>query len=338
LLFSFMPAALGARPQSCAGLSYCFGGAKLEKPEATTFTLTLKEGTQLFVYRWAQPKAKASVQIVHGLAEHAARYGRLAEALNAAGYAVYASDLRGHGRTVRNPDELGLLADCDGWRTCLNDLWSVNRRIAQEQPGMPIFVLGHSMGSSLALQMMCERGDSLAGVVLSAASGKPTAVATVGRMIARIERLRLGRRGKSRLVQSLTFDSFNQRFEPARTRFDWLSRDPAEVDKYVADPLCGFQAPVQLWIDLLDGWTRAASPESWRQIPKRLPIYVISGTHDPVSAGTRQVRPMLEEWRAAGLNVQHRFYPEARHELFNETNRDEVTSDLVGWLEKALNG
>lgn len=272
------------------------------------------------------------------MAEHARRYARLAEALNAAGYAVYACDLRGHGRTARTAEGLGFLAERDGWRKCLDDLWDLNRRIAQEQSGLPVFVLGHSMGSSLVSQMMCERGDSLAGVVLSAAGGKPTSVAVIGRIITRLERLRLGPRGKSKLVQSLTFDSFNKRFEPARTRFDWLSRDPAEVDKYVADPLCGFQASVQLWIDLLEGWIKTVSPRGWRTIPKRLPIYLISGMHDPVSAGTRQLRPLVEEWRAAGLNVTSKFYPEARHELINEINRDEVTRDLIDWLEKTLGG
>jgi alpha-beta hydrolase superfamily lysophospholipase len=300
--------------------------------------IAAKDGAQIFVYRWVPAAAKAAVQIVHGLAEHAGRYGRLAATLNAAGYAVYASDLRGHGKTAVQAEDLGLLAERGGWRKSLDDLWRVNRRIAQEKPGVPVFLLGHSMGSTLAMQFISEHGDEFAGAALSGASGKPTALAAVGRLITRAERLRLGRRGKSRLAQSLSFDAFNKRFEPARTSFDWLSRDPVEVDKYVADPLCGFPATVQLWIDLLDGWKRAASAESYRRIPIKLPIYFISGTHDPVSAGTRALGPLVDEWRAAGLKVKHRFYPEARHEIFNETNRDEVTRDVVEWMEEILNG
>jgi alpha-beta hydrolase superfamily lysophospholipase len=276
------------------------------------------------------------VQVVHGLAEHAARYNRLAEALNNAGYAVYAGDLRGHGRTARTRDELGFFAERRGWRECLDDVWSVTARIVQENPGLPIVVLGHSMGSSLVLQMMGERGHELAGAVLSAAGGKPTALGHMGRLITRLERLRVGPRGRSKLVQSLTFDSFNKRFEPARTRFEWLSRDAAEVDKYVADPLCGFSASVQLWIDMLDGWINCVSQKHRSLIPKQLPMYFISGTHDPVSAGTKQLRPLVDEWRAAGLNVENKFYPEARHELLNEVNRDEVTRDLLEWLEKTI--
>lgn len=308
----------------------------LENTQTGNFIISAEDGARIFVHCWLPAAPKAAVQIVHGLAEHAGRYRRLAEALNAAGYAVYAGDLRGHGRTATDPGELGLLAERGGWRKCLDDLWRVNRRMAQDHPGVPVFLAGHSMGSTLAMQFISEHGEAIAGAALSGASGKPTALASAGRLITRLERLRLGRRGRSKLVQSLSFDAFNKRFEPARTRFDWLSRDPAEVDKYVADPLCGFPASVQLWIDLLDGWTRAASAESYRRIPKNLPIYFISGTHDPVSAGTLMLELLLKEWRAAGLNVEHRFYPEARHELFNETNREEVTRGLVEWLENAV--
>ena len=205
------------------------------------------------------------VQIAHGLAEHAARYARLAEALTAAGYAVYANDHRGHGRTVKSADDLGFFAERHGWRKCVDDLWQLNRHIAATHPGLPIVLLGHSMGSTLAEQFMGDpdRGNALAGVVLSGANGKPTSLAKIGGAITWAERLRLGARGKSKLVQSLTFDAFNKNFAPARTPFDWLSRDPAEVNKYVADPLCGFSATVQLWLDSAErmdsGFPRGAS-------------------------------------------------------------------------------
>lgn len=302
----------------------------------STFTLATADGTDLFVYRWlpaGQPRAV--VQIAHGLAEHAGRYARLAEALTGAGYAVYANDHRGHGRTAKSADELGWFAEDDGWQKCVDDLWQVNRHIAATHPSLPIVVLGHSMGSTLAEQLMGDHGDALAGVVLSGANGKPTALAKVGGVITRAERVRLGPRGRSKLVQSLTFDAFNKKFAPARTVFDWLSRDAAEVDKYVADPLCGFPATVQLWIDLLEGWNAVSQPAHRESVPKALPLYVIAGGRDPVSGNTRQLGPWLAEYKAAGVaNLTHRFYPDARHELFNETNRDEVTRELIEWLGK----
>jgi alpha-beta hydrolase superfamily lysophospholipase len=174
-------------------------------------------------------------------------------------------------------------------------------------------------------------------VVLSGANGKPTTLAKIGVAITRAERTRLGARGKSKLVQSLTFDAFNKKFAPARTAFDWLSRDPAEVDKYVADPLCGFPATVQLWIDLLQGWAAVSRAAHRNRVPKQLPLYLIAGGRDPVSGNTRQLGPWMADYHAAGLlNLAHKFYPEARHELFNETNRDEVTADLIIWLDKVI--
>jgi alpha-beta hydrolase superfamily lysophospholipase len=308
--------------------------------QTSTFTLTTPDAVDLFVYCWlpAEPP-KAAVQIVHGLAEHAARYARLAGALNAAGYAVYANDHRGHGRTVKSAGDLGFFVERDRWRKCVDDLWQLNRHIAVTHPGLPIVLLGHSMGSTLAEQFMGDpdRGNALAGVVLSGANGKPTALAKIGRAITWAERARLGARGKSKLVQSLTFDAFNKNFAPARTAFDWLSRDPAEVDKYVADPLCGFSATVQLWLDLLEGWAAVSRAAHRNRVPKALPIYLIAGGRDPVSGNTRQLEPWMEEYRAAGhVNLAHKFYPEARHELFNEINRDEVTADLIGWLNQVV--
>lgn len=306
--------------------------------QASTFTLDVTDGQSLFVYRWMpEAPARATIQIVHGLAEHAARYARLAEALTGAGYAVYAHDWRGHGRTARTPAELGYFADFDGWGKCLDDAWMVNRRMAADQPGLPIFLIGHSMGSLLAQHFIEQHGGALAGCVLSASDGKPPAIAGVGRLIARFERLRLGKHGISGLINAMAFGAFNKPFGPARTEFDWLSRDAAEVDKYVADPLCGFPSTVQLWIDLLDVLPTIADPAAQARIPKHLPIYVIAGSRDPVSRNTAGLQQLLGAYKAAGLDrVQHRFYDGARHELFNETNRDEVTGDLLAWLGRVV--
>ena len=302
--------------------------------QRASFTLAAVDGVALFVHGWRpEAAARGVVQIVHGMAEHGGRYARLAGALSAAGYAVYAGDLRGHGRTARMPEELGFFAARDGWGKCLDDIWQVNRRIAADHPGAPIILLGHSMGSFLAQHLIGVQGDSLAGVVLSGTSGKPSALAMAGRLVARLERSRLGRRSRSALLQSLAFDGFNKPFAPARTPFDWLSRDTAEVDKYIADPLCGFPVAIQLWIDVLDGLGAATSARHQALIPKRLPIYVISGSRDPVGGNARSVAQLLAAYSRAGLDrVSHRFYADARHELFNETNRDEVTRDLIAWL------
>jgi len=170
--------------------------------QASTFTLAAPDGVSLFVYRWLpEASPKAIVQIAHGLAEHAERYARAAEELSRAGYAVYANDHRGHGRTARTPAELGLFAERDGWTKCIEDLCVLNRRIASEHPGLPIVLLGHSLGSFMTQYFISEHGETLAAAVLSGSNGKPPPIAAVGLLLARLERLRLGQRGHSPLMQ-----------------------------------------------------------------------------------------------------------------------------------------
>jgi alpha-beta hydrolase superfamily lysophospholipase len=295
------------------------------------FTLRADDGESLLARRWLPAgRPRAIVQIAHGLAEHSARYGRLAAALNAKGYGAYAADLRGHGPNAPAAD-LGHFADEGGWGKVVGDLWTLNRLIAAEQPGTPIVLLGHSLGSFLGRGFLAEHSDALIGVALSGSSGKPPAIATLGRLIARAERLRLGKRGKSQLIFQMWFGDFNKPFRPARTAFDWLSRDEKEVDAYVADPLCGFPFTTQLAIDVLDALPRVTDPESLAAIRKDLPIYVFSGERDPVGAN---IQGLIADLKAAGFTkLTTRIYPGARHETLNETNREEVTRDLIAWLD-----
>lgn len=307
---------------------------------ADTFTFTADDGKALVVHRF-QPdpdvRARAIVHIAHGMAEHGARYARAAEALTRRGYIVHADDHRGHGKTAASPDELGFIAEHGGFHRVVEDLSRLIAHAKQQHPGLPVVLLGHSMGSFYTQLFLIEHGHEIAGAVLSGTSGKPTPIATAGRLVARIERARLGPRGRSALLNKLSFDAFNKPFRPNRTAFDWLSRDPAEVDKYIADPLCGFICTTSLWVDLLDALAEIAAPKRQRQIPKNLPIYVIAGAEDPVGARTKSIDQLLHAYRRAGLqNVQHRYYPGARHEILNETNRDEVVTDLVAWLDRHI--
>jgi alpha-beta hydrolase superfamily lysophospholipase len=298
----------------------------------STFTLETPDGVSLFTYRWLPDVLpKGVVQIAHGLAEHAGRYARLAEALSNRGYAVYAHDHRGHGRTAKSAADLGFFAEHDGWNKCVGDLWRLNREISARHPDLAIVLFGHSMGSFLVQQLISEHGERFAGAVLSASNGKPPILATLARQLARLERLRVGSRGRSALMHAILFATFNRPFRPARTPFDWLSRDPAEVDKYVADPLCGFGSTAQLYIDLLAALGEIATPARRARIPKQLPIYIFNGSRDPVATNIGQ---LLDAYRASGLeNVTYRTYRDGRHESLNEINRDEVTRDLMTWLD-----
>ena len=298
--------------------------------QASTFAI-VRDGAAIFVRRWAPDgPPRGVVQVAHGLAEHSARYERFATALVSAGYAVYASDHRGHGPACA-PADLGYFADSDGWRKCLDDLWAVNRRIAADFPRVPIIFMGHSLGSIMGQQFIAEHGGDLSGAILSGTSGTPPAILPLGRLLARFERWRLGPRGHSALLQKMLFEEFNKPFKPARTSFDWLSRDPAEVDKYIADPLCGFPFTVQLAIDMLDAIGPIAAKATVARVPKSLPIYIVSGARDPVGG---QLQGLIKAYRDAGLaRLATRIYPDARHETLNEINRDEVTADLIGWLK-----
>jgi alpha-beta hydrolase superfamily lysophospholipase len=290
-----------------------------------------RDGGAIRVLHWAPHGApRAAVQVAHGLAEHSDRYERLGTALADAGYAVYAADLRGHGPSCA-PADLGFFAPSEGWRRCLDDLWTVNRRIARDLPGLPIMFMGHSLGSIMGQQFIAERGADLAGAVLSGTSGPPPPILPFGRLLARFERWRLGPRGHSAILRKMLFDDFNKPFKPARTQFDWLSRDPAEVDKYIADPLCGFPFTTQLAIDLLDALGPIAGASMIARVPKDLPIFVFSGSRDPVG---QNLQGLIDAYRAAGLRkVTVRLYPDGRHEMLNETNRDEVVKDLIAWLK-----
>ncbi|MEZ4406582.1 MAG: alpha/beta hydrolase [Polyangiales bacterium] len=304
----------------------------------TTFTLPASDGTEVFARRWSPDDGvapRAVMQVSHGMAEHGARYAPLAEAATARGIVVYASDHRGHGQTIGPTNPRGHFADRDGWRLCLDDLNRVGDRATQEHPGLPRVLFAHSMGSFMAQQLLFERGDQFAAVLLSgSSSGVSNPLAPIGRLVARVERKRLGARTPSPLLTKLSFGTFNKPFEPARTDFDWLSRDPAEVDKYIADPLCGFDVSTQLWVDLLDALPGLAKKENLARIPKATPLYVVSGSEDPVHTRMRGLKLLLRAYEDAGLrDVTWKVWSNARHEVLNETNRAEVIAHALDWVE-----
>ncbi|MDD0972803.1 alpha/beta hydrolase [Pseudomonas fontis] len=299
------------------------------------FWLPASNHCSLYVYQWLpSTPIKAVVLLAHGMAEHAGRYQRLGQALAQAGYALYAHDQRGHGRTAEL-GTLGLFAAHDGWTSVVNDLALLSQHIGQQHPGAPLFLMGHSMGSYIAQAYLLHHSASLQGAILSGSNFQPPALYRAACLIARAESWRQGPLGHSALIEWLSFGSFNKAFKPNRTAFDWLSRDPQEVDKYVADPLCGFRCSNRLWIDLLMGLEQISQPKHLAQIDPNLPILVMGGECDPVSTGKR-LKDLAGALHLAGnQHVQLTLYPQARHELLNETNRDDVTADLIDWLEQA---
>ena len=305
--------------------------------QSTTTTVTASDGIPLHTHRWLpEGPPKAVVQVAHGMAEHAARYERLAQALTEAGYAVYAGDHRGHGQTASAADH-GYFADRDGWATVVEDVRAVTRFAQDEHPGLPVFLLGHSMGSFLARAYVIEDSRDLAGLVLSGTAGDPGLLGKVGAGVAATEARVRGRRHVSALLDKLTFGQYNAAFKPNRTDFDWLSRDDAEVDSYVADPLCGNTFTSGFFADLLGGLAGINDRRRVAHVRRDLPILLVAGDKDPVGDNGKGVRAVREQYASVGVaDVTCTLYPGARHEIFNETNRDEVTADVIAWLDAHL--
>lgn len=289
------------------------------------------------LYWCSQASAKGVLHIAHGMAEHAARYQHVAERLTGAGWHVYAGDHRGHGRSVRSDDDLGWFAEVDGWNLVVDDLRRMIETEKSAHPDLPLVVLGHSMGSLVVRRYLQQHSHDVAAAVLSAPFGERNFLFHLGRFIARGESLRQGKRGRSALINGLSFADFNKPFAPNRTEFDWLSRDEKEVDKYVADPACGFFCTNQLWLDLLAGLGETLQPGVITQYRHDLPVLVLCGSRDPVGKNGTHAKALTEAMKQAGLTrVTLKIYADARHECFNESNRDEVLADLLKWCEAIL--
>ena len=275
------------------------------------------------------------VQILHGLAEHIGRYDRFAHTCNERGYAVFGHNHRGHGEQSGN-GLLGHFADEDGWYKVIGDAGAVHADIRRQYPAMPYLLFGHSMGSYIAQSFVMRKRPGIDALVLSGSTWPNKQEVTLGRWLARLMKAFRGSRTRSRLFDEMIFKKYNSRFAPNRTAFDWLSRDDTEVDRYVDDPLCGSRSTYGLWFALFTALLEISAADAIAGVPKTLPVLITGGERDPVG-GKRALSRLAAEYEASGHEqLTLRLYDNGRHELLNETNRREVTEDLLAWMDTAL--
>ena len=282
------------------------------------FSFTSSDGLEVACARWdSRGPLQGVIQIAHGMGEHSGRYSETIDALNAAGLTVYANDHRGHGRTAADAEHLGDFGK-GGFDLLVEDMVQLSRIAKEEIPNRPFILFGHSMGSFAAQQYVLDRSAEIDGLILSG-SGALDGLA----------------RAASSAPSGKSF--FNARFEPARTPFDWLSRDTAVVDAFANDPLCFAELKPASFASFLAAAERLSDPLQLGRIREDLPVYIFSGSEDPVGEQLEGVHQLIHRYEDAGLyDVSHDFYEGGRHEMLNETNREEVRARLLTWIGPIL--
>lgn len=309
----------------------------MHTPE-TFYIPSTAEGKKLHTLVWDAASPRAVLQLVHGMAEHIGRYDEFARWMAERGVAVVGASHLGHGLSVGEGDMTGYFAKKDGWAHLVADVDRV-RRFAQERyPDVPYFLLGHSMGSFIVRDYLTrDYAKGLAGAVIMGTADQPGAVLSAGGFLCRLCTLFQGGKHRSDLMNGISFGSYNKSFEPARTDFDWLSKNEANIDEYTADPLCGFCFTLSAFRDLFAGMKYIGKQANVNKVDRALPCLLISGEKDPVGDFGRAAPAVAEMFRRAGVtDVAVKLYPDARHELLSEPERETVFADILAFLEGHL--
>lgn len=300
------------------------------------FTFSSSDGIHdVSAVRWLpEGTPRGVVQLVHGISEYMGRYDPFARYLTQHGFAVVGHDHLGHGKTARDSTEYGWFADKDGWKYVLEDTHTLRELAGKACPDLPYFLMGHSMGSFVVRGYLMFWPGTVDGAILSGTGQERAPTVAAGRILSSLFTRISGPRAHSRLLNTLSMGAYNKQFRPNRTGADWISRDTAVVDAYCADPLCRFLPTVSMFHDMMVGLQLLAKRENLQKMDRDTPVYFFSGDKDPVGASGKGVRKVAGWFKEAGVkDVTVKLYPEGRHEMLNETNRDQVFQDVLDWLE-----
>ncbi|MDO4812167.1 MAG: alpha/beta hydrolase [Eubacteriales bacterium] len=294
--------------------------------------------TQIHAVEWGNVEKPVGVlQIAHGVAEYALRYEPFAQFMNAHGFIVVANDHLGHGLSVAEGAAPLYFGRHDGWRHVVDDMYALRDMTGKKYPELPYFLLGHSMGSFLTRTYLIRYPGTLSGAIIMGTGQQSPAVVALGSLFAKVEGNRIGYDQFSPTVDKLAFGAYNKPFAPNRTAYDWLSVNEENVDRYIADPLCGGNATIGLFLDMLRGIGLIGKQSNVNTMNANTPVFFISGDRDPVGDMGKGVRAAYESFRKAGVkDVSLKLYEGLRHEILNETCRETVFADLWSWIEKHL--
>lgn len=282
-------------------------------------------------------QVRCVLQIVHGMAEYAERYEEFAEFLVGKGFVVTGDDHLGHGKSVGENGRYGYFCRQDPATVVVRDVHRLKKMTEALYPDVPYVIMGHSMGSFIARNYMYRYGTGIEAAVIMGTGMQPKGMLWAAKAVAHVQRLFCGSGHVSRLIDKLAFGAYNKKIADPKTACDWLSRDDSRVEKYIADPMCGFTFTVNGFATLFELVSRLYSRENLSHIPKTLPVLMVSGDADPVGDYGRGVRKAYDSLKAAGLeNIELKMYEGGRHELLNETNRREVMEDICGWIQRTV--
>jgi alpha-beta hydrolase superfamily lysophospholipase len=303
--------------------------------KSSGFNLHAADGSEFHVYEWLPDSGEIAgiLQIAHGMAEHGKRYEPFAEFLTQNNFAVYANDHRGHGKTAGDITNVGFLGSDNGWDLLVSDCKLLGLHLQKTYTGIPHYVFGHSMGSLVVRNLIMDPGMNLNGAILSGTAFDPGILGFLGLLLTRVILSFNPGKSASPFMNRLVFGAFNKSFVPNRTKFDWLSRDNEQVDKYIKDPYCGGVFSIRFFNDFLTGLIYVSKQRNMDKMSPGLPVLIFSGDKDPAGHNGKGVTEVYNKFKKAGMaNVTLKLFPDGRHEMLNEINRDEVYGFILDWL------